>query len=87
MLSPFSAFRQAAKEYVVSTTDIAPLDGLLALSMEHPPPMVPAGKEATDFVHACEAIQALLAQGLLAPHDRDLIEFCGSELLVKLRFD
>ena len=49
--------------------------------------MVPIGQEATDSVHACEAIQALLAQGLLTSEDRDLIEFSGSELLVNLRFD
>lgn len=46
--------------------------------------MVPIGKEATDFVHACEAIHALLAIGPLAPNDRDLIEFSGVELLGKL---
>ena len=49
--------------------------------------MLPSGKETTDFVRACEAIQVLLAQGLLAPDDRTRIEFSGSELLVKLRFD
>ena len=48
--------------------------------------MLPIGKEATDFIRACEAIQALLVQGLLTSEDRDLIEFCGSELLVNLRF-
>ncbi len=45
--------------------------------------MVPTGKEATDFVHASEAIHALLASRPLAPNERDLIEFIGSELLVK----
>jgi hypothetical protein len=47
--------------------------------------MVPIGKESTDFVRACEAIHALLAKGLLAPDDRDLIEFSSRELLIKLR--
>ena len=48
--------------------------------------MVPTGKEASDFVRACEAIQALLAHGLLAADDRSLVEFSGSELLANLRF-
>ena len=51
------------------------------------PPMAPGRKEVTDLVHACEAIHALLAIGALAPNERDLIEFSGSEMLVKLRFD
>lgn len=42
------------------------------------------GKEGTNFVRACEAIHGLLAQGPLAPDDRDLIEFSGIELLSKL---
>ena len=97
MLSPFSPFRQATEEYVVRTTDTAPLGGLLALDVLSLTPrlpnlwstssMVPTGKEATDFVHACEAIHALLAIRPLAPNERDLIEFIGSQLLVKLRFD
>lgn len=49
--------------------------------------MAPGRKEVTDLVHACEAIHALLAIGALAPNERDLIEFSGSEMLVKLRFD
>ncbi len=47
--------------------------------------MVPIGKEATDFVRACEAIHPLLATGPLASIERDLIEFSGSELLAKLK--
>jgi hypothetical protein len=43
------------------------------------------GKEATNFVRACEAIHTLLAQGPLAPDDRDIIEFDGTEILNKLR--
>jgi len=46
--------------------------------------MFSIGKEATDFVRACEAILALLARGALTPEDRDLIEFTGNELLDKL---
>lgn len=45
----------------------------------------PIGKEATNFVRACEAIHGLLAQGTLAPEDRALIEFSGTELLGKMR--
>ena len=47
--------------------------------------MVPIGKEATDFVRACEAIHALLAIGRLTSAEQDLIEFSCSELLVKLK--
>ena len=43
------------------------------------------GKEATNFVRACEAIHSRLSEGPLAPDDRDLIEFSGIELLGKLR--
>ena len=43
------------------------------------------GKEATNFVRACEAIHGRLAEGPLEPDDRDLIEFSGIELLSKLR--
>jgi hypothetical protein len=43
------------------------------------------GKEATDFVHACEAIQILLSRGRLTPDDRALIEFSGTMLLSKVR--
>lgn len=48
--------------------------------------MGPIGKEATDFVRACEAIHGLLDMGSpLAPNDQDLIEFSCSELMGKLR--
>ncbi len=48
--------------------------------------MVSIGKEATDFVRACEAIHRILEMGPpLAPNDQDLIEFSCSELLGKLR--
>jgi len=44
------------------------------------------GKEATNFVRACETIHALLANGgTLTPDDRDLIVFSGNELLMSLR--
>ena len=47
--------------------------------------MPPIGKEATNFVLACEAIHALLERGdTLTPEDRDLIEFNADELLDKL---
>jgi hypothetical protein len=46
--------------------------------------MLPIGKEATNFVRACEAIHSLLAQGTLVAEDRDLIEFSANELLDKL---
>ena len=49
--------------------------------------MITIGKEATDFVRACEAIHSLLGAGLLANDDRDLIEFSGAELLGKLKPD
>jgi hypothetical protein len=42
-------------------------------------------EETTNFVRACEAIHALLADGgMLTPDERDLIEFSSSELLSKL---
>jgi hypothetical protein len=42
-------------------------------------------EETTNFVRACEAIHALLADGGMLTHDeRDLIEFSSSELLSKL---
>ena len=41
-------------------------------------------KETNAFVHACEAIHALLAQGMLTPDDRSIIEISGIELLSKL---
>jgi hypothetical protein len=44
--------------------------------------MLPIGKEATDFVRACEAIHHLLERGdTLTPEDQDLIEFSATELL------
>ena len=47
--------------------------------------MLPIGKEATDFIRACEAIHHLLERGdTLMPEDRDLIEFSANELLDKL---
>ena len=47
--------------------------------------MISIGKEATKFVRACDAINALLECGdTLTPEDRDLIEFNGNELLDKL---
>jgi hypothetical protein len=47
--------------------------------------MLPIGKEATDFVRACDAIHALLdRRHTLTPEDRDLIEFNANELLDKL---
>lgn len=47
--------------------------------------MVPIGKEAADFVHACEAIHALLAIGRLTSAEQDLIEFSCNELLTRLK--
>jgi hypothetical protein len=48
--------------------------------------VLPIGKEAMDFVRACEAIHALLARGdTLTPEEQGLIEFRGIELLSKLR--
>ena len=42
----------------------------------------PIGSEATNFVRACEAIQAFLATGgKMFPDDRDLIEFSARDLL------
>lgn len=42
--------------------------------------------EVKNFVAACEKIQALLAQGTkLEQDERELIEFCVTELLDKLR--
>ena len=50
--------------------------------------MRPVGKEATDFVHACEAIHVLLEGGhTLSPEDRDLVEFNANELLDELTPD
>jgi hypothetical protein len=47
--------------------------------------MFPIGKEATEFVRVCETIHGLVARGELAPQDRELIEFSGTELLEKVR--
>ena len=47
--------------------------------------MINICEETTNFVRACEAINALLETGgTLTTDDRDLIEFSGSELLSKL---
>jgi hypothetical protein len=47
--------------------------------------MLPIGKEATDFVRACEAIHALLERRhALTPEDRTLIEASSIALLDKL---
>ena len=46
--------------------------------------MITIGREATDFVHACEAIHSLLGEGLLTPEDQDLIEYSSTELLSML---
>ena len=46
--------------------------------------MVTVGKEAVNFVGACEAIHSLLGEGLLTPEDRDLIEYSSTELLSML---
>jgi hypothetical protein len=47
--------------------------------------MLPTGREATNFVCACEAIHDLLAHEPLEPDDRDIIEFSCIDLLSKLR--
>ena len=39
------------------------------------------GKDAVDFVDACDVIQSLVAKGLLSPDDRVLIEFSCLDLL------
>ena len=46
--------------------------------------MIPIGKEATDYVRACEAIHGRLAAGPLPSDDHDLIEFSCNQLLDKL---
>ena len=43
------------------------------------------GKEAGNFVRACEIIHARLARGPLPSEDRDIIEWSAIELLSKLR--
>lgn len=47
------------------------------------PPTI--GKEATNFVRACEAIHGRLTEGPLARDDRDIIEFSCIDLMSKLR--
>ena len=48
--------------------------------------MISIGKEAMDFVRACEAILALLARGdTLTPEERGLIQFRGIEVLSRVR--
>ena len=46
--------------------------------------MISYGKEAMDFIRACEALKALLVHDMLAPEDRDIIEYSSIELLSKL---
>lgn len=46
--------------------------------------MMSYGKDAMDFIRACEALKALIVHDMLAPEDRDIIEFCCIELLSKL---
>ena len=46
--------------------------------------MFPMGQEAQNFGRACEAIHALLPQGMLIPEDQDFIEFSARDLLSKL---
>ena len=44
------------------------------------------GKEAANFLRACEAIHALLdTETALSPDDRDVIEYSCIDLLSKLR--
>jgi len=48
--------------------------------------MLPIGKEATDFVRACEFIHGRLTHGdPLTPEEQDIIEASGTELLSKLK--
>ncbi|HEY6262525.1 MAG TPA: hypothetical protein VIW47_13080 [Nitrospiraceae bacterium] len=47
--------------------------------------MISYGKEAMDFIRACEALKALLAHDMLVPEDRDIIEYSSIELLSKLK--
>jgi hypothetical protein len=48
--------------------------------------MVYICEETTNFVHACDAIHARLADGgMFTTDERDLIEFSGIDLLSKLR--
>jgi len=44
------------------------------------------GKEARDFVRACETVQALLLYGkILESYERDLIEHSAADLLTRLK--
>ena len=43
--------------------------------------MISYGKEAMDFIRACESIKALVAHDMLGPEDRDIIEHSAIELL------
>ncbi len=43
--------------------------------------MISYGKEAMDFIHACESIKALVEHGMLGAEDRDIIEYSAIELL------
>jgi hypothetical protein len=49
----------------------------------------PSGKkEAANFIRACEAVHAILADGkTFTPYDRYLIESSAIELLRKVRLD
>ena len=47
--------------------------------------MLSYGKEAMDFVLACEAITALVAHEQLTPDDRTIIEFCAIDLLSRIK--
>ena len=47
--------------------------------------MISYGKEAMDFIRACESIKVLVAHGMLGPEDRDMIEFSAIELLSRLK--
>ena len=48
-------------------------------------PDLPIGKEAKNFVNACEGIHALLAREPLTSNDRDVIVQSAQALLNKLR--
>ena len=47
--------------------------------------MSPIGKEAANFLRACESIHYILWQRTLQPDDRALIEFSATDLLDKLK--
>ncbi len=46
--------------------------------------MIVIGKEASNFVRACEVINGLLANRQLMSDDRELVEFSCNQLLEKL---